>query len=215
MPTRSPDGRRICYSAYHDRGVWIMDSDGRNARKLDADGWGVQWSPVSPSEVAYTKRSALVIHNVDSGKVRDVFPGGASPYQLIHYNFAWSPDGRRIAFLGEQAGAGRELAVVDSQGAEFGYKVHLRTRPSAALTWFADGNRLAFPIKTEAGWYEIHQLDLTTNAVASTLIPGQPTDRNRISVCSHPDGKRLIVLSYEMKDPATGKTYIPPATAQP
>ena len=209
MPTLSPDGKRLAFSSYQDRGVWIADADGGNPRKLEAAGWGIQWSSVSPSEVAYTRNASLVVHDVDTGVVRDVFPGGVSPYSMIHYNFAWSPDGRRIAFLGQTAELGRELAMVDTQGAEFGYRVHFRSRASSALNWHADGNRLIFPMKTDAGWYEIHQLDVAAAAEQATIIPGQPDDRNRIAVCCHPDGKRLFVLSYEMKHPITGETYVP------
>ncbi len=210
MPTRSPDGKHVAFSAYHDRGVWVMDADGANPRKLDPEGWGIQWSPVSATQLAYTRRGMLVAHDLETGVTRDLFPGGESPFQYIHYNFAWSPDGRQIAFLGQRAGAERTLAIVESQGAEFGFRTHLQSRASAALSWHPDGRRVMFPLKSSVGWFEINQFDLTAPDAQPTVIPGQPTDRNRISVCCHPDGQRLFVLSYEMKHPVTGEPYTPP-----
>jgi Tol biopolymer transport system component len=194
MPSMSPDGKRFACSRYDDRGVWVMQADGKTGINLDPAGWGIQWSPVKASEVAYLRRGTLVVADVDTGTIRDVFPVGKSPFQTIYYNSAWSPDGRQLAILGEGA-EGRELAVVNATGAEFGFKVHLRGRASAALNWHPDGQQVLFPMRTPDNRYEIRRLRLEDQAGAATLVQGLPADLQFIGVCCHPDGKRIFVLA--------------------
>jgi len=194
MPTMSPDGKRFACCRYDDRGVWVFDADGKNGFNLDPEGWGIQWSPVSPTEVAYLKRGRLVIADVDARTTREVFPAGASPFQTIYYNGSWSADGRRLAIVGEAAG-GRELGVVDAAGAEFGFKVHLHGRASAALAFHPDGQQVLFPMRTSEGRYEIRRVKLDAAPGEATLVPGLPASLQFIGVCCHPDGKRIFVLA--------------------
>jgi dipeptidyl aminopeptidase/acylaminoacyl peptidase len=194
MPTMSPDGKRFACSRYDDRGVWIMQADGKSGINLDPTGWGIQWSPVNASEVLYLKNGRLVVADVDAGTVRDVFPAGKSPFQTIYYNSAWSSDGRQLAILGEGA-AGRELAIVDATGAEFGFQVHLRARASAALNWHPDGNQVLFPMRTSENRYEIRRIRLDDRTGESAVVAGLPPHLQYIGVCCHPDGNRIFVLA--------------------
>ena len=197
MPTWSPDYQQFACSNNDDGAVWIRSRDLKDGRPLDSTGWGIAWSPAS-SKVVFARSPELVIHDTETGDSRGLFGPGESPYGRIFWNMTWSADGKQIAFMGyNTAERTYEIAVIDAQGPEFGFKVCFRSTAQlpANLAWHPQGKRLVFPRPSpEDQVSQLYEVDPTRDS-APVLVPGQPHDRNNVSMCWTPDGERLIVIS--------------------
>jgi len=124
----SPDGSRLAYSVENNDGpgrpysqVWIMSlSDGKSLRigaEKEASSAPV-WSP-DGSWIAFrgreTDKSGLMITRPDGSGRRflSVMRGTNSPLPSTGNSIAWSPDGKRIAFINSVPGPETELATGD------------------------------------------------------------------------------------------------------
>jgi Tol biopolymer transport system component len=135
----APDGRSIAVSQYFNGtdGIWLVDPDGSNLRRIGRYGSRPSWSPDS-RRLLYEHRegpnfpqSLLAVLDVDTGSTRELGDGQKA---------RWSPDGQMIAYervlgcecppeirvLSIATGASRRLAR--------GY----------TPTWSPDGRRIAF-----------------------------------------------------------------------
>ena len=192
MPSWSPDGKRFACCRYNaQQGVWTMDADGGNAQLLDRAGWGIQWSP-DGAAVAYSRGPNVVVRQVASGEERLLFPENGSPYIQIYWNMTWSSDSRRIAMTAGTAAGTREIAIIDVQGAEFGFKRRAVGQFNPMLSWNGDGKRLVFPEKFGTVT-ELRELDPSA-AEPTRPVPGIPSGLKIASGCWTPDGERLIIL---------------------
>ena len=104
MPSWSLDDKQLTYCQYGpERGVWIMNADGSHRRRLDAGGWGSQWSP-KRNEIAYTiyddGGADLCIYDVAKEQRREL-PHKA--YRQIYWGLTWSPDGKLDLLQGDPA----------------------------------------------------------------------------------------------------------------
>src|SRR5262245_6681123 len=96
-PACSPDGKRIAFLRDDPEGLYLMDADGSNQRRLADKGFRdfqPAWSP-DGKRLAYTVLEGdtffLYCHDLTSG--RDVrIVRGSWP--------SWSPDGSRLLFVG-------------------------------------------------------------------------------------------------------------------
>lgn len=147
-PAWSPNGRLIAFQSKVGGGpfaLFVMAADGTNLRQVPTPAFGLEpdvtsftWIP--DGRLAYTNRSgtaqeSLAVTNLDGTGQR--FLGTAS-------SPAWSPDGRRLAFVLSRVG-GAQIDVRDSTG---GPPVRL-TDPlvmSVRPTWSPDGRQIAFLI---------------------------------------------------------------------
>ena len=132
-PAWSPDGTQIVF--YSDRDLsagffhmYIMDSDGSNERSLVSSVMSTEHPPVwSPdgSRIAFVTFQAGFVggesgNRPDRHIVHTIRPDGSGLIELgdAASSPAWSPDGRRIAFVREEGDETRGLYTMDPDGGD-------------------------------------------------------------------------------------------------
>jgi Tol biopolymer transport system component len=151
-PSWSPDGRQIAYR--HQPGdddttdIYVIEAEGAAAHNVSGDDdradWGPAWSPRGDSIAWNTAREAsfgfdLGLVRANGTELHLVKPG-------IHVEYpAWSPDGRRIAFMSQVADEGLQydIFVMNADGS------HLQRLSTSRATdgfpsWSPDGTKIAF-----------------------------------------------------------------------
>ena len=204
MPTWSPRGKRIAFCKHSpEHGVWVMLADGSHQQLIDEAGWCARWSP-NGNMIAYTRRvneaADFVVFNLVEDEFFPVFGDGSSGYSSFYWNFAWSPDSKRLCFKGQGPNGEIHVASVAVHNG-LDLKVHLRGDDSirADLAW-VDNNTVAFT--QSSGEHEQNRLvTIQTNirqpAVASAPKPiaGQLQNRANGSPAVSTDGRTLIYIS--------------------
>jgi len=141
-PTFSPDGRQIAFRRQLRKrsAIFVVSANGGRARRVVAPAGGVadkiDWSPDSLRIVF----SAPVFGQAEqpSSNVFTIRPDGSGLRQLTHARGgkvnngadAWSPDGKRIAFVSNRAGA-YQIYVMNADG------THATAVPQTANGHFA------------------------------------------------------------------------------
>jgi len=188
----SPDGSRIAYTIINNDGpgrpysqLWIMTVSDQKSIRLAADKEGSsnpEWSP-DGRQIAYDGRvggkSGLVVANADGSNARFLAPvqGTNSPLPSTGKTVAWSPDGKRIAFVSAVPGPETQDATGDPVViTRYLYK------PDAGegLTRFNDNRRL-----------HIFVVDLT-NGQVTQLTKG---DHYEHSIDWSPNGDEIALIS--------------------
>jgi dipeptidyl aminopeptidase/acylaminoacyl peptidase len=189
----SPDSQRIVFAADAGDGPQLLvtpaDRPGA-ARIVRADLYGVSpsWSPDGTliafrhAEDAGQPDAVWVIRPDGEGllklshspAVRDVFPGAA-----------WSPDGKRLAFLAEGTNHSNDVYVINADGTDQ-RDVTNTPEDEQWASWSPDGTRLAF------SWFEGADGTFVIDADGSNRVE-IPTDGHSISTPAwSPDGSRIL-----------------------
>jgi TolB protein len=198
MPSWSPDGKRITFSCYDPRGVWIMNSDGTDRELVDEAGWGAEWCPKG-EKIAYT------VYGPDGANisVRDLAQGTSrglleERYRQIYWGMAWSPDGRWLAFKGTSPGKA-ELAIVNTEGQGKGFRVLASegTREVKQImdnvSWSPDSKQVLTAFATQGNpALQLYVIDLEGKAPPKPL-PRQQKGRSYFSVAWSFEGKQILV----------------------
>lgn len=115
-----------------------------------------------PSALAFSRAESLgggVFVLERSGRTRLVVAGASAP--------AWSPDGRRLAFVAPSAGGATDLYVVDADGRRRTRLVDTPGVDEASPDWSPDGRRL---VVESAGWLNVVRAD---GARVKRLVAGR------------------------------------------
>ncbi len=166
-PAVSPDGRSITFQSIKNlsRGANLfsgsimikpmINDDNNSSTQLVEHGFLPTWSP-DGSAVAYMKSdngvSELFIVNATGGGdkqlAENITPTGysISPYNTVQTDaFAWSPDGKNIAYVSEANGAANIWMVSQQDGNAFPVSNNRDDNLSFYCPlWSSDGKRIAF-----------------------------------------------------------------------
>ena len=193
----SPDGSRVAYSivANNRRGrpysqVWVMSVASRQSTRLgrpEGTASGPRWSPDGRA-IAYLgsdgERHGLMVANMDGAEARFVAPvqGTNHPLPTSGEPFAWSPDGKQIAFVSATAGPEQDANGDPMVITRYLYK----PTASEGMTRFNDNRRL-----------HIFIADVASGAVKQ-LTSGNYYEH---SLDWSPSGDRILFISNHEPDP--------------
>jgi Tol biopolymer transport system component/predicted Ser/Thr protein kinase len=222
-PAFSPDGTRIAFTSSRDRqGVYLMDRDGRNVRRLCADGHNPAWSP-DGEEIALAEdrifdyegrifgHSRLFVVNVRTGVSRQITGGDA-----VQPN--WSPHGTRIAYWGAHKGGRLDIWTVATAGADGapGAATPVAVTEDSAAdwnpVWSRDGKYLYF-LSNRGGSMNLWRAPMdepsgrVTGAIEPVTLPSARCQHMSFSA----DGRSLI-YSEVVRSENTWQTSFDPAT---
>jgi len=176
-PALSPDGTQIAFVSSRDGDpeLYRMRADGTGQQRLTAfhrEDWAPRWSP-DGKRLAFVSnretRERVYVMDADGTHLRALTtpPGeaaapaappaadaGASPRLLDESEPAWSPDGKRIAYITRGGGTKARIWVAEvTTGVTRGLTAD--THSSEGPVWSPDGRYLAF-VSSRAGDTELY-----------------------------------------------------------
>jgi Tol biopolymer transport system component len=208
----SPDGKTLLVArGEHPRrlpftfGLWLLDADGGNARRLvDAEEgrWELpgSWSPDGRT-IAFTRCSFKLpdkqgfIEN--SCGVYTISPDGSGLRELAERSSqpAFSPDGRRIAFVSDRDGHGdvargedensfaNELYLMDVAGRNQRRLTETEKLDEQTPAWSPDGTRIAFAREGPARFVD-QLMVVNDDGTCPTLLIGNAGERTARTILS-------------------------------
>jgi Tol biopolymer transport system component len=168
LPAWSPDGRKIVFSSGA-QGIFVMNADGSDHRRLAprlAAGRGsFVWSPDWRKLAILSDAGrgdfnfGLYMVNADGSGLRSLAQGllaGRRPGRGASQP-AWSPDGRKIAFVADRDG-GDDVFVVNVDGSGL-RKLTRSPADDGAPVWSPDGRKIAF-VSNRSGTYGVYVMKI-------------------------------------------------------
>ena len=204
-PAFSPDGKRIAFhSSRKGSGIFLIDSNGQNLRKVADMGHNPTWSP-DGREIAFVDdrifdyegrnhdHSHLFAVNVESGARRLITNSDA-----VQPN--WSPHGHRVAFWGLHKGAQRDIWTVAAPGGE-----PIAVTDDEAVdwnpVWSRDGRHLYF-LSDRGGSMNLWRVAVneTTGNVTGPFEPATLPSVNSQHFSFSADGRALIYVEMNRRE---------------
>jgi Tol biopolymer transport system component len=205
----SPDGRRIALTAFprgvtpprqEEQDLYVVEVDGSVKRLLtrNVSESSLAWSP-DGRKIAFVRMRAgvhdvYVTHADGSGTRRiargvresgDTYLGpGPSP--------AWSPDGRKIAFISNRTGTS-EIYVMNADGSGQ-RRLTRNTASEFAPVWSPDGTKIAFERRRGDHWAYNDDI-YVMNADGSGLRKLTHSPADDFGAVWSPDGRKIFFVS--------------------
>lgn len=222
-PTAEPAVQRIAYRG-PDGSMWIMNADGSgHARLTDipATDRGPAWSP-DGSRIAFSSCEPVPppdpVPNCDRIYVMKVDGSGLTlltdlTEDIPGMDFAWSPDGSRIAFASVCPPGG--IYVIDADGSGL---TRLSGIAAFDLDWSADGRRLAYLEFVEAGGIDCGRYrgvvaHLDSNRIEPIVPDEEPTADGKGPPIFNPTNPSLLAYGDGVMNLDTGQMQALPGTA--
>ena len=182
MGTWSPDGRRILFSSFDSR-TYMVNADGTGLRLITKDTLDEQFPVLSPNgaRIAFmslrnsTDSVALMeLYVMDADGTHAVRLTTTTGFSRGAFNEfpAWSPDGRRIAFIRQVDQTPPHVWIVNADGTDL-HPVFTGATAEHSVAWSPDGRRLAFARRAFGnGHFDVFVSDLDgTNIADLTNTP--------------------------------------------
>ncbi len=201
---RSPDRTRIVFSA--NRGgnydLYVMDADGRNARRLTTDA-GTEGEPVWTPDGARIIYTGAPVGGV--GQLVSVRADGQDPRVLTastggNRSPDVSPDGRRIAFVSARDG-NSEIYEMDAEGGEAQRLTKTSERESSPR-WLPNGD-LIYVMEKGSGARLMRRAAGAASA-AQLLQIDQPV----VALDVSRDGERIAYVAGKLSEAGKGKSQL-------
>jgi hypothetical protein len=150
-PRLAPDGKRLAFSVaqggeYH---LWIYDLGSGNMKRLTFDDSETEllpvWTPDGEFVVFQSGNSLAWVRSDGSGKVERLASSNLTPLPYLPYSF--SPDGKNLAFAGDDPSTGLDLYVVPVERAAGGLQLG---QPHAL--WRQAGGQYSPAISPDGRW---------------------------------------------------------------
>jgi Tol biopolymer transport system component len=188
----SVDGKQIVFSiprgnsSNTKNGVWIMNADG-SGRQWLCSGGRASCSPDGTRIALVDSKEgndSLYTYDLLSAELKRVLQES----YLHVYGSAWSPDSKRICFVGNRRNSPPELAIIDADDSQKSYQVRLKDVLGRNPSW-APGSKILLMLQSENApqLYAINPDDETEPAILNK----QAEKQSNIDASWSPDGRRI------------------------
>lgn len=205
----SPDGERLAFvRTVDDRSdIWTVGRDGSGLRRVTDDSGGehdLAWSPAGDRIAFRSGREGpqdVYVVDVESGRVTRLTEK-ASPWDEYRWTPAWSPDGRRIAYVSNRSFRWQQdLWLVDVRTGE-NRKITSDLDVMTSPVWSADAEYIAFnAVKRHEFWWgdqsDVYRVDVQDLSARKVEMNTWVSDRNGSIGMEWAPGSQSLYFRYQ------------------